>query len=214
MDIVEKTRRLKKYEASEAVAFRSEGSPGMDFLSPFGPLIGRTRISVDLIDHLNAVSDAVLTPRQGAEFELSEADCLWGGEDSLQSCVENAIRTYVESVEHELPGLVQLDNFWVVSQFAGTPSPVHFHSGDLSGVLYLKVPTISPDAEQRNYIAGRQAGYINFLIGGKQRFARSLISFKPVIGDLYVFPGWLLHGAEPFRGTGERRSLAFNARVD
>ena len=85
MDIVEKTRRLKKYEASEVVAFSSEGSPEMDFLSPFGPLIGRTRISVDLIDHLNAVSDAILTPDQGAEFELSEADCSWGGEDSLQS---------------------------------------------------------------------------------------------------------------------------------
>ena len=214
MDIVEKTRRLKKYEASQAVAFSSEGSPGIDFLSPFGPLIGRTRISVDLIDHLNAVSDAILTPGHGAEFELSEADSSWGGEDSLQSCVAHAIRTYVESVEHEPAGLVQLDNFWVVSQFAGTPSPVHFHSGDLSGVLYLKVPSTSPDEEQRNYIAGRQAGYINFLIGGKQRFARSLISFKPVIGDLYIFPGWLLHGAEPFRGTGERRSLAFNARVE
>ena len=214
MDIVEKTRRLKKYEASEAVAFRSEDSPEMDFLSPFGPLIGRTRISVDLVDHLNAISDSVLTPGQGAEFELSEPDYSWGGEDSLQSCVARVIRTYVESVEHEPSGLVQLDNFWIVSQFAGTPSPVHFHSGDLSGVLYLKVPAISPDEEQRNYIAGRQAGYINFLIGGKQRFARSLISFKPVIGDLYIFPGWLLHGAEPFRGTGERRSLAFNARVE
>ena len=214
MDIVEKTRRLKKYEASEAVAFRSEDSPEMDFLSPFGPLIGRTRISVDLVDHLNAISDSVLTPGQGAEFELSEPDYSWGGEDSLHSCVTRAIRTYVECVEHEPSGLVQLDNFWVVSQFAGTPSPVHFHSGDLSGVLYLKVPAISPDEEQRNYIAGRQAGYINFLIGGKQRFARSLISFKPVIGDLYIFPGWLLHGAEPFRGTGERRSLAFNARVE
>jgi len=214
MDIVEKTRRLKKYEASEAVAFSSADSPSMDFLSPFGPMIGRTRISVDLIDHLNAVSDAILAPGQGAEFELSVPDCSWGGEDSLQSCVARAIRTYVESVEQEPLGLVHLDNFWVVSQFAGTPSPVHFHSGDLSGVLYLKVPTISPDEEQRNYIAGRQAGYINFLIGGKQRFARSLISFKPVIGDLYIFPGWLLHGAEPFRGTGERRSLAFNARVE
>jgi hypothetical protein len=181
MDIVEKTRRLKKYEASEAVAFSSEVSPGMDFLSPFGPLIGRTRISVDLIDHLNAVSDAILTPDQGAEFELSEADCSWGGEDSLQSCVARAIRTYVESVEHEPARLVQMENFWVVSQFAGTPSPVHFHSGDLSG---------------------------------KQRFARSLISFKPVIGDLYVFPGWLLHGAEPFRGTGERRWRSMQGLIE
>src|SRR5688572_20970138 len=96
-----------------------------------------------------------------------------------------------------------------------TSSPVHFHSGDISGVLYLKVPEIINEAaeEAKNYISGRQAGYLNLLGGGKQRFARSLISFKPKVGDFYIFPGWLLHGAEPFKGRGERRSLAFNAFV-
>lgn len=49
--------------------------------------------------------------------------------------------------------------------------------------------------------------------GGKQRFAKSLISFEPRVGDFYVFPGWLLHVAEPFKGRGERRSMAFNAFV-
>jgi hypothetical protein len=103
-----------------------------------------------------------------------------------------------------------------VSQYEGIPSPVHFHSGDISGVLYLKVPQLDRENEelQKTYISGRQAGYINFLIGGKQRFSKSLVSFKPRVGDFYVFPGWLLHGAEPFRGVGERRSLAFNAYVD
>jgi hypothetical protein len=43
--------------------------------------------------------------------------------------------------------------------------------------------------------------------------SKSLISFKPQVGDLYLFPGWLLHVAEPFRGSGERRSMAFNAVV-
>jgi Putative 2OG-Fe(II) oxygenase len=82
--------------------------------------------------------------------------------------------------------------------------------------MYLKVPDMHgyENEEQKTYISGRQAGYINFLIGGKQRFSRSLISFKPRVADFYVFPGWLLHGAEPFRGAGERRSLAFNAFVD
>jgi hypothetical protein len=82
--------------------------------------------------------------------------------------------------------------------------------------MYLKVPDVDVDElqEKKTYISGRQAGYINFLIGGKQRFSKSLISFKPRVGDFYLFPGWLLHGAEPFRGSGERRSLAFNAFVD
>ena len=108
---------------------------------------------------------------------------------------------------------VDFDVFWVVSQYAGTPSPVHFHSGDVAGVLYLKVPEIDETEEARSYIAGCQPGYINFLIGGKQRLSRSLISFKPKVGELYLFPGWLLHVAEPFRGSGDRRSMAFNAVV-
>jgi hypothetical protein len=67
-----------------------------------------------------------------------------------------------------------------------SPSPVHFHSGDLSGVLYLKVTEIANEPAEE---------------------------MKPKVGDFYIFPGWLLHGAEPFGGKGERRSLAFNAFV-
>jgi len=80
----------------------------------------------------------------------------------------------------------------------------------------MKAPRIADEAaeEGKTYISGRQAGYINFMIGGKQALSKSPISFKPAVGDFYLFPGWLLHGAEPFRGAGERRSIVFNAYVD
>jgi hypothetical protein len=83
-------------------------------------------------------------------------------------------------------------------------------------VLYLKVPPLAnEEAElQKTYISGRQAGYLNFLLGGKQRLSRTVTSVRPEVGDFYIFPGWLLHGSEPFRGEGERRSLAFNAFVE
>jgi hypothetical protein len=213
MNPSEQTRRLKKYEASELVVFSQHDAPQMDFLSPFGPYIARTKVAADLVDHLNTIADKTLTPGQGSEFQLSSSDCDYGGDDSLANVVADAIRRYVRGIENDDVRAIEFDVFWVVSQYAGTPSPVHFHSGDISGVLYLKVPELVPEEEHRNYINGRQSGYINFLIGGKQRFSRSLISFKPCVGDLYIFPGWLLHGAEPFRGTGERRSLAFNAQV-
>jgi hypothetical protein len=126
------------------------------------------------------------------------------------------IRRYLPLIDEDATGRIKIDVFWIVSQRAGTPSPVHFHSCDISGVLYLKLPQLDREDEEvrKTYISGRQAGYINFLIGGKQRFSKSLVSFKPRVGDFYIFPGWLLHGAEPFRGTGERRSLAFNAFVE
>ncbi len=206
-------KRLRKYEAESVVNFTLGHDPGMDFLSPFGPLIGRTRLPEATVAFLNSEADQVLTRGQNAEFQIPEQVCRSGHPESLMDCVARGIQLYVQASEKEAVREIQFDVFWMVSQYAGTASPVHFHSGDLSGVAYLKVPDVESDQEQENYISGRQAGYINFLIGGKQRFSRSLISFKPVVGDLYVFPGWLLHGAEPFRGTGERRSLAFNARI-
>jgi hypothetical protein len=92
---------------------------------------------------------------------------------------------------------------------------MHFHTGDVSGVLYLKTPQLADEETEREktYISGRQAGDLNFLFGGKQRLSRTVTSIRPEAGDIYIFPGWLLHGSEPFRGEGERRSLAFNAFV-
>jgi uncharacterized protein (TIGR02466 family) len=37
------------------------------------------------------------------------------------------------------------------------------------------------------------------------------IPFSPAAGHLLIFPAWLEHRVEPFEGTGERISIAFNA---
>ena len=168
-----------------------------------------------LIERLNRYGDRIVGDRPGMEFLVPKDVALDGGEQSLMRETEALIRRYLTLIDEPATGAVTIDVFWIVSQGPGTPSPVHFHSCDISGVLYLKTPELANEENelQKTYISGRQAGYINFLIGGKQRFAKSLVSFRPRASDFYIFPGWLLHGAEPFRGHGERRSLAFNASV-
>lgn len=208
-----KERLLKKYESPARACATDAGDPPMDFYSPFGPMIAKTRIPEALLGRINRYADAIVTPGKGMELLLPAELISEGGADSLAQCTARFIRRYLAGLENAAAGDVDFEVFWVVSQYAGTPSPVHFHSADISGVLYLKVPEIEAGEEAKTYISGRQAGYINFLIGGKQRFSKSLISFKPAVGDFYVFPGWLLHGAEPFRGEGERRSMSFNATV-
>ena len=208
-----KTRRLRKYEAPERPCASDPGPPAMDLYSPFGPMIARLRLPDALIARVNAHADRLLAPGEGGELLLAEDVVFGGGEGALARELEGAIRRYVAQVDGSRVERVELEAVWVVSQYEGSPSPVHFHSGDLSGVAYLKTPAADPGEARKTYISGRQAGWINFLIGGKQRFSKSLISFPPQVGDLYLFPGWLLHGAEPFRGTGERRSMAFNAFV-
>ncbi len=211
-----KTRSLRKYEAEAIAQVADRESPHLDLFSPFGPMIAKAAMPHALVDRINGFADRHVRTRESTEFLLSDEVVDDGGEASLARQTERLIGRYVRAMEGVGALRIRIDRFWIVSQYAGTPSPVHFHSGDISGVMYLKVPDIDGEEreEQKTYISGRQAGYINFLIGGKQRFSRSLISFKPRVADFYVFPGWLLHGAEPFRGSSERRSLAFNAFVD
>jgi hypothetical protein len=216
-----KTRALKKYEAAPIPSGHAvgehPGEPDLALFSPFGPLIAQTQMPAAVIERLNRYGDQVVGDRPGREFLVPQDVALEGGDLSLMQQTKMLIRRYLARIDEPVPaaGAITVDVFWIVSQGAGTPSPVHFHSCDISGVLYLKTPELTGEDEelQKTYISGRQAGCINFLIGGKQRFAKSLVSFRPRVGDFYIFPGFLLHGAEPFRGHGERRSLAFNAFV-
>jgi hypothetical protein len=212
-------RRLRRYEAAPVAA---ASVAGMDFYSPFGPMISRVRAPSALVDRLNRYAEGQIAAagadgRALGELTLPEDFVRAGGEDSLASSTARWMAQYLETADDRAIGKVRFESFWMVRHFAGTFSPAHFHSGDVSGVLYLKVPDQIDNErgeEQQSYINARRAGYITFLIGGKQRYAKSIISFKPRVGDFYIFPGWLLHAVEPFLGAGERRAMSFNAFVE
>lgn len=211
-------RRLKRYEAPPTVVARSEG---MDFFSPFGPMVARSRLPGALVDALNSHLDAQIAVREGrgerlGELTLGQEAIEAGGGASLAAEVARRISTYLGLADDRPLTRVRYETFWMVRHFPGTFSPAHFHTGDVSGVLYLKVPAhIANEAQeaQQSYVNARRAGYITFFIGGKQALSKSLVSFRPEVGDLYLFPSWLLHAVEPFEGEGERRSLSFNAFV-
>ena len=223
-------RALKKYEAellavqTTAVAYPlqdgTQQSTTQTLYSPFGPLIAKSTIPQHLLESLNHYIDQTLATKthsvQGAEFMAPDAIVSTGDKASLGFYLAQQILAYATAVEGRPATGVEFDALWAVSQFEGAPSPVHFHSTDISGVFYLRVPQLDEvraGEQDKNYIGGRQAGYLNFLSGGKQAFSKSLLSVKPVVGELYIFPGWLLHGVEAFAGSGERRSIAFNANV-
>ena len=104
----------------------------------------------------------------------------------------------------------QVLTVWCVSQWGGDFNPLHIHSGDLSGVLYLKVPE-GLEEEYKNEDHHPSVGDIEFVTGVPQAFSRNSVKTSPKVGDLYVFPAWLHHTAYPFRTKDqERRSISFN----
>lgn len=100
-------------------------------------------------------------------------------------------------------------DMWVVSQREKDFNPIHRHGGQLSGIVYLKVP------RQINQ-SRRPEGCLEFVYG---RSKPETLDFNgnrtvlPVVGDLYIFPAWLQHLVYPFYGRGERRSLSFNIKM-
>ena len=114
-----------------------------------------------------------------------------------------------------LPGDVKMREAWVVSQFAGDYNPAHSHESLLSGIVYLKVPEgISKTFYDKDDPS--LDGCIQFIMGNYHR--PSLNNFGPrvilpEVGDLYLFPSYILHTVYPFFCEGERRCIAFNMDI-
>ena len=107
---------------------------------------------------------------------------------------------------------IYLSQSWIVSQYKHEYNPVHTHSGNFSGVIYLKIP----DDMENHFIEETKdhypaSGLIEFSHGEKQDFKSETLMFKPRVGQMLVFPNWLKHSVYPFYCEGERRSMSFNA---
>ncbi len=101
---------------------------------------------------------------------------------------------------------LQMIDLWLNSQQAGDYNPTHTHGGSLSGVLYLQVPEqISEDSfDGQICFHGPEDWHIQSFRTGMAHYV------CPVAGEFYVFPAWQPHSVAPFRGEGERWSVAFN----
>ena len=95
---------------------------------------------------------------------------------------------------------------WLNVQRAGDYNPAHTHGGSFSGVLYLRVP---PQIRAESFdgqlcLHGPEEWHIQSFRTGMAHYV------VPKPGDYYVFPAWQPHSVAPFRGEGERWSIAFN----
>ena len=109
---------------------------------------------------------------------------------------------------------------WVVSQKEDDYLPVHAHSeivdgyqhSKISAVLYLKVPNQMERKPDEASIKMGKDGQIAFTgMGDADPFmTTSLYNIQPTVGWFYLYPSTLNHQVYPFKGEGERRSIAFN----
>ena len=66
----------------------------------------------------------------------------------------------------------------------------------------------------KNNKKAKTDGTIDFISGNKMFLSESIYNHQPKVGDVILFPNYLMHTAYSFRSNGERRSFSFNLEVD
>ena len=193
----------------------------MKVLSPFGPKIGIIKIPKKIINQINKEFEKIIKNKNLSkkndyskklvgqvkqEIELSNSFI----NKHLKKFINENINKFLKKALNKKSNKIKIKNLWVVKQLKNDYNPIHFHNGDLSGVGYLKIP--------KNLTKGNKKlktnGTIDFIHGSKSFLSNSIYNHIPKVGDLILFPNYLMHTAYPFKKDGERRSFSFNLEVD
>ena len=111
---------------------------------------------------------------------------------------------------------------WYVRSFAGDFNPIHTHTDcQLTCVGYLKVPNLSNERiksgsnrVQKKYTPAGNLEVLSSTGTTPSVFENDRISFKPKVGNWYLFPANIRHSVYPFTCDGERRSFSINMNTD
>jgi uncharacterized protein (TIGR02466 family) len=193
----------------------------MKILSPFGPKIAKLKFSNSIIKKINNEVDKIIAHEKLSkkydyskklvgqvkkEIELPKIFI----KKNLDKLITYSIRSFIKSTTGKNIKKVKIKNLWVVNQYANEYNPVHYHDGHISGVGYLKIP--------KNLFKSKKSletnGSIDFINGNKMFLNDSIHNHKPKVGDVILFPNYLMHTAYPFSVKGERRSFSFNVEID
>lgn len=199
-----------------------------EVVSLFPRYLLKGRLKQQLLENLQALADRVVkNPYWTADASAKLAGQLFQQRE-LRSDLPEVIRlsrdvvlpaceTWITHVMEKQPpngrgawiqgryGLHMID-LWLNVQRAGDYNPMHTHGGSFSGVLFLQVPSqIRADSfDGQLCFHGPEEWHIQSFRTGMAHYV------MPVPGDFYVFPAWQPHSVPPFRGDGERWSIAFN----
>ena len=192
----------------------------MKNLKPFGPSIGKSKISKKFFKKLNEEFDKKSTIKKidySSKLASQIKNEIKISNNFIQKYLKveliNNIKSFLANEQIKNIKEIKILNLWVVRQFKGEYNPIHYHNGDLSGVGYLTLPK---HMTKNNLVKNKKLktnGTIDFINGQKAFLSNSIYNLTPKIRDLIIFPNYLMHTAYPFNINGERRSFSFNVKI-
>ena len=193
----------------------------MKVISPFGPKIGKFKLSNQIIKKINIEVDKI-TEKKSLYKKLNYSKQLVGQvkqefqlpkefiKKNLHKIIEKEVKSFVHKTTKKRVKAIKILNFWIVRQYKNEYNPVHYHDGHLSAVGYLKVPKNLNKSKKQV----KTNGTIDFINGSKNFLCESIHNHIPKVGDIIFFPNYLMHTAYPFHVKGERRSFSLNIQLD
>jgi uncharacterized protein (TIGR02466 family) len=192
----------------------------MKNIKPFGPSIGKGKISKKFLDILNKeIDNKVVTKKNDYSSKLAsqiKKEIKISNnfiKKNLEREIKKNINNFLKNEKIKKVKDINILNLWVVSQFKDEYNPIHYHDGDLSGVGYLKVPKGMTKNKFLKNKKDKTNGTIDFINGQRGFLSRSIFNIAPKERDLLIFPNYLMHTAYPFNINAERRSFSFNAKI-
>jgi len=193
----------------------------MKIQSPFGPKIAIIKIPKKIVMKINNEVDNILKDK--SKIKKSDYSKKLVGEVKqelelsknfvnkyLIKFLKINVKNFIKQSSKKNIKDIQLKNLWVVRQFKNEYNPIHYHSGSISGVGYLKMPKNLDKGKKKS----KTNGTIDFIHGSRSLLNKSIFNHKPRVGDMIIFPNYLMHTAYPFNVDGERRSFSFNLEID
>ena len=198
----------------------------VEILKPFGPSILKVAIPDEIVsemneyvDHLMLNSEKIASLDHGKylegnvkrEFRLDVEfmkKIKWV-EFLASSCQKWLLEGHNISIKK-----FEIIASWIIQQYKNDYNPIHYHSGQISGVGYLKVPENMGKPTQTGK-KNNHNGKLVLIDGSKKFLCDPTFVVTPRKGDFYFFPSYMMHTVYPFNDTNEeRRSVSFNAKID
>ena len=186
----------------------------------FGPTMGKGKLSRKFIDIINLqVEKAPLSRKNDYSSKLAsqiknevKLSNSFIKKKLSKELIKN-IKNYLKDSKIDKVKEIRIINLWVVKQLKNEYNPIHYHDGQLSGVGYLKIPK---NMNQNTMVKNKKIrtnGTIDFINGQRSFLSKSIYNLNPKVGDLVLFPNYLMHTAYPFNIDAERRSFSFNVKI-
>jgi hypothetical protein len=165
---------------------------------------------------------------KGEQLDMDfKNDLLIGFVNIVENLATAYLRHFVEATQSPLrPKRIAIDKLWSVHSYEGDYNPIHDHMTKtqmgISFTCWTKIPEQIEQTNPDNKSAvlyessGAIDGYLNFTYGLTQISDPETLRppqarfIKPEVGKLLMFPSWMQHCVYPFRGEGERRTVAGN----